>query len=277
MSELNYLGPPHEERFKKGQELDRSRDTSQLRFETFKHQPHKDYLGHVFRWGFVGRFVGRGSRILDVGCGQDLPLLRSLGGASRTTVPELYVGVDVNPIKESDAPLRKWAHVYSGISLEAFSTELDLLHGPFNLVACLEVYEHVAPHLALDLLGTIKELMSPDGVLLLSTPVYSHRFKMARNHVNERTKAEMEDDLHRAGFKIICQHGTFGNFNDLKKMLGEDELDSLAQQRKFYGDEVMGCYLAPRFPEASRNVTHVCLLAENDLTSECELVESVVT
>lgn len=272
--ELNYFGPPYAARFKKGSELDRDYDTSQLRGETFRYQPHKDYLGHVFRYGFVGRFVDRQMRMLDVGCGQDVPLCMSLGGSNPNTVPELYVGVDANV--DVALPNRKWADVYAGCTVEDLAGTLGIMYGDFNLIASLEVYEHVAPQLALTHLGVLKELLSPSGILILSTPVYCHTFKMARNHVNERTKAEMEDDLHRAGFKIMFQHGTFGNWRDYKKLLTHEELNAAAVQRAFYGDEVMGCYLAPRFPEASRNVVHVCCHAEREHMVECELKESIV-
>ncbi len=273
MRGLKYFGPPPEERFKKGSTLDRDHDTSQLLMKTFQHQPHKDYLGHVFRWGFVGRMVNRKSRVLDAGCGTELPMMLALGGSNPNTVPEIYVGVDLNPIP--DPPKRKWGVVLPQTDLALEAETIDSLYGPFNLVVSLEVYEHIAPGLALDYLRAIRAVLAPGGRLVLSTPVYCHSFKMARNHVNERTKAEMEDDLHYAGFNITHQYGTFGNYRDFKKHLTAEELFSYEEQRAFYGDDVLGCYLAPRFPEASRNVTHVCVRDDED-EEECELRESIV-
>jgi 2-polyprenyl-3-methyl-5-hydroxy-6-metoxy-1,4-benzoquinol methylase len=273
-SELNYFGPPYAERFKKGHELDRDVDRTQLRHSHLMHQPHKDYLGHCFRWGFVSRFVNPKARILDAGCGQDMPLMWNCGGSNKSTVPECYVGVDVNPLPE---PKQKWAHSYGKTNVVDAADELMLMFGNFNLIASLEVYEHIAPQHALAYLNTLAALLDPDGGrLILSTPVYSHQFKQPKNHVNERTKAEIEDDLHRAGFIILGQYGTFGNYNQLKKMLSPEERASYERQREFYGDDVLGCYLAPRFPEASRNVTHVCAPAGLGELEECELKESVV-
>lgn len=266
---------PYDERFKKGVTLDRDHDTTQLKLEQFRHTPHKDYLGHVFRWGFVGRFVNRESRILDVGCGQETPLLLSLGGANRNTVPESYVGVDMNPIP--DPPRRKWATILDETNVVEDLDMISTLYGPFNLISCLEVYEHVAPHLAMGFLKALRQFCEDDTVMVFSTPVYSHRFKQARNHINERTKREIEHDLHEAGFMIAAQHGTFGNFQDFKKMLSEEELAAFQEQRDFYGDDVLGCYLAPRFPEASRNITHVCVPdTQSAFADECELKESIV-
>lgn len=274
-SKLMYEGAPYEERFKKGVELDRDHDTTQLKSAALSKSPHKDYLGHCFRWGFVGRYVDRKSVILDAGCGEELPLMYSLGGANPNTVPKEYVGVDMNKLPE---PKRKWATVYGQSDLTEIKDELQMIHDEFNLAVSFEVYEHIAPHLSIEYLKAIRDLMSDDGVLVFSTPVYCHSFKQARNHINERTKLEVEDDLSRAGFRIVGQYGTFGNFRDIKKMLTEDELNSFQEQRAFYGDDVLGCYLSPRFPEASRNIVHICRLSE--FTSQedgCALVASVVT
>lgn len=272
-NELHYQDPPYEDRFKPKAELDRDHDTTQLKAATLEKTPHKDYLGHCFRWGFVSRFVNRQSRILDAGCGEELPMMHSLGGANPNTVPELYVGVDMNPLPE---PRRKWAFVHGGTDIAESVDDFELMYDDFNLVVSLEVYEHVAPHLSLEYLKSLRQLVSDDGKLILSTPVYCHSFKMARNHINERTKWEMEDDLHRAGFKIVGQHGTFGNYRDIKKLLSEDELESFEAQRAFYGDDVLGCYLAPRFPEASRNITHIAVPDSEEETEPLDLKESIV-
>ncbi|MDX1495358.1 MAG: class I SAM-dependent methyltransferase [Longimicrobiales bacterium] len=271
--ELRYMGPPLEERTKKGVEQRDEHDTTQLKLENFRFQPHKDYLGHVLRWGFASRFVDRKTRVLDVGCGQEFPFLRSLGGSSASTVPEQYVGVDMNALPEP--PARKWADVWEKTDVAEQTADLLEEYGPFSLIVCFEVYEHVPPRLALPFLRALGELLAEDGRMVFSTPVYCHSFKMARNHVNERTKAEVEDDLCRAGFKVVDQFGTFGNYRDYVKMLSREEREAYERQRAFYGDELMGCYLAPRFPEASRNITHVVEHAFSE-TPEMELKESIV-
>lgn len=268
-----YTGPPYDERFKKGAGLDRDHDLTQLRYENLKHQPHKDYIGHVFRWGFVSRFVNRETSLLDVGCGQDFPLLLALGGSSRSTIPKQYVGIDMNALP--NPPKRKWAKVLGQTDVVQFALGAHLLYGDFDLISCLEVYEHVSPKLAMGLLEAMRDLVSEDGRMIFSTPVYCHSFKMARNHVNERTKAEIEDDLHRTGWKIVKQHGTFGNYRDYKKVLSPGEIRGFELQREFYGDDVLGCFLSPRFPEASRNITHICVPDSSDV-EECRLKESVL-
>ena len=75
------------ERTKDGKAIERDFDQTQLKMAQFKFQPHKDYLGHIFRWGFAGKYVNRSTKVLDVGCGQEMPFARSLGGANPNTVP----------------------------------------------------------------------------------------------------------------------------------------------------------------------------------------------
>jgi 2-polyprenyl-3-methyl-5-hydroxy-6-metoxy-1,4-benzoquinol methylase len=267
------IGPEYKRRFKHGQDLDREFDTTQLKYNSFKHQAHKDYLGHVFRWGFASRFVKQDMSVLDVGCGQDLPFMQSLGGANANSVPRLYVGCDLN--NRFASVRRNWATLYPGFNFIADYQKIIDKHGKFDVIVNFEVYEHIAPDIAPKLLCGIRECLKPGGRLIFSTPVYCDSYKMARNHINERTKAEIEDDLHQAGFKIIKQFGVFGNIRDYKLAASNADLDVYNDLREFYGDEILGCYLAPKYPEASRNICHVCTTDDQDV-EECELKKSVL-
>lgn len=260
-------------RMKKGCEPNRDFDTTQLHYKHFQYQPHKDYLGHVYRWGFASRYVKRGMSVLDVGCGQDLPFLRSLGGSSANTIPDLYVGVDLNTIK--DIPKRKWATVLDKFNFIEDYEELELDYGEFDLIVNFEVFEHIELSLSRGLLKGMRALLAKGGRLVFSTPVYCESFKMARNHINELRKDEVEAELHNAGFKIVKQFGTFGNVNDFKKVASPELLEQYNACREFYGDDILGSMLSPMFPEASRNITHVCMRDDEDV-EECELKESVL-
>lgn len=261
-------------RVKKGVEIDRDFDQTQLHYEHFKYQPHKDYIGHVMRWGFASRFVTRGCSILDVGCGQDLPFMRCLGGSNINTVPDLYVGVDLNKI--TDIPKRKWGNVLPEFNFIEQYEDLELEFGQFDVIVNFEVFEHIEHSMSIELLRGMRALLAEGGKLIFSTPVYSDRFKMARNHINELTKAEMEECLQAAGFTIVEQFGTFGNVNDLKKVMPKDELENYQQYAKFYGSDMLGVLLAAKYPEAARNITHVCMRDDDIDAVPCELKPSVV-
>jgi 2-polyprenyl-3-methyl-5-hydroxy-6-metoxy-1,4-benzoquinol methylase len=260
-------------RSKDGAKDDREFDTTQLKLAQFKYQPHKDYLGHILRWGFAGKFVNRKSIVLDIGCGQEQPFARSLGGANPNTVPSLYVGVDLNKIKE---PIKRKDFITHDEFnfIESWEDLTDEYIEKFNVIVNFEVFEHMTMKSGRKLLKAAYELLDDDGVFIFSTPIYSDRYKMAKNHINELRKAEIEAELHRAGFTITEQFGTFGNWNDLKKVATSAEIDLYKSVGKFYSNDLLGCFLSPKYPEAARNITHVC--SKNSLAVACELVDSIV-
>ena len=261
-------------RTKPGVEIDREFDTTQLKLAQFKYQPHKDYLGHIFRWGFASKFVNRQTSVLDVGCGQEMPFARSLGGANPNSVPTRYLGVDLNKIKTPVT--RKNFEVLDEFNFVNNWRRIKRKHELFDLIVNFEVFEHMTMEHGRKMLKGFKGLLAPQGKLVFSTPVFCSTYGMAKNHINEVTKAEMEKELERAGFKIIKQFGTFSNWNDLKKVATKDEVELYQTLGEFYGNEVLGCYLSPKYPEAARNVTHVCVHVENDEYEACEKVDSVV-
>lgn len=252
---------------------EREFDQTQLKLAQFKYQAHKDYLGHILRWGFASNFVNRNSRILDVGCGQEMPFARSLGGANPNSVPELYVGVDLNKIP---APVkRKGFRVHDEFNFVKNYEELAFEYDLFNLIVNFEVFEHMKMSHARNLLKGINDLLAENGIFIFSTPVYCSSFKQANNHINEVTKAEVEEELHRAGFKIINQFGTFGNWNDIKKVATKEEIELQKTLGEFYGNELLGCFLSPKYPEAARNITHICV-NKLDPRKACKLKPSIV-
>ena len=97
-------------------------------------------------------------RLLDVGC--------SFGFAlhfSRYAFGWEVLGVDPSPLAAAgaaalDVPIRR----------SYFSADLDLGPEPFDLVLCSEILEHLAE--PLPLLVAMRERLSPEGLLVLSTP-----------------------------------------------------------------------------------------------------------
>ncbi len=97
-------------------------------------------------------------RFLDVGCSFGFAL-----DFSRFAFGWEVLGVDPSPLAEAgaaalDVPVRR----------EYFSAGLDLGPEPYDLVLCSEILEHLAEPLAL--LVAMRERLSPEGLLVLSTP-----------------------------------------------------------------------------------------------------------
>jgi SAM-dependent methyltransferase len=121
---------------------------------------------HAFDWTErLGIFVQeyqryRGSRrgtlrVLDIGCGRDAELSRRIDSA------DLYRGVDFYDELRVDVQ-------YTQIDLNESSLAATLAGETWDVVFCGEVLEHLfAPDA---LVADIRELLSADGVVILSTP-----------------------------------------------------------------------------------------------------------
>lgn len=99
--------------------------------------------------------AARPLRILDVGCGRRGLLSKHVDPSDE------YHGCDIIP--ESLAEIDH----FKTVDLNSDSL-LDKFEGPFDLIFCGEVVEHLFNPDAL--LDDLKKLMAPDAVLLLSTP-----------------------------------------------------------------------------------------------------------
>ena len=97
-------------------------------------------------------------RCLEIGCGFGFAL-----DFSRYAFGWEVLGVDPSPLAGAGG---------EALGLPVFRTyfnaDLDLGPEPFDLVLCSEILEHVAePH---SLLAAIRDRLSPEGLLVLSTP-----------------------------------------------------------------------------------------------------------
>lgn len=233
---------------------DRRFDQTQLKESTHGNMIHRDYLAHVFRWGFTAKWVKKGNRVLDVGCGQDLGLLKSLLKWG-SYVPAEYVGVDYNRVTVDTGKgnrqflSRDWVTVHG--EFDFTSRYAELAEGHFDRVTCFEVIEHMYTADGLKLLQGLRHCLSDDGVAFLSTPVFNG--KAARNHLHEYEIDELRQAIEAQGLVVAKRYGTFGNYQAIKKAATPEQLATLEGLREYYSDEVLACFLAPLYPDASRN------------------------
>lgn len=222
-------------------------DTTSLRENQHKYRINRDYLGHCIRWGFVRKFINHSTSVLDVGCGVDLPLLKTLAGGYANATPSHYTGVDLNKILKR--PGMKWATILDKFN---FVSEYETLPR-YDIVTAFEIIEHTTRENGDKMLAGFKHCLASDGTLFLSTPVF--RKTKARNHCHEYGIDELREAIENAGLKVVKRYGTFANYHDIKKVASPEELAILDKLNEFLHGDCTAVFMASAYPDASRNIT----------------------
>lgn len=224
---------------------------------------HRDYIAHCFRWGFAARRCGRlklngnKRRILDFGCGKDVPLVDTIYESRLRDGFDSYVGVDLNTIK----PRRNFLINNDKIDLLSNTNILDVtkdMIGEVNTVVSFEVLEHCPPETMKPILTHLLDLATDDAEFIYSTPVYSESRGMAKNHINEMTREHFKDLLETCGYNIIENYGTFASQSDYKQHLTPEHLKVFNELSRYHADAVLSNFFAPLYPKHSRNNLWVC-------------------
>lgn len=207
---------------------------------------HRDYTAHFFRWSFVRRLIAGHSSILDIGCGQELPLYNLLvAGVGGEYRPDRYVGVDLN--KVSRKPVRPTVQIFDEFNFVNRHAEII---GPFDYIVCLEVIEHMTVESGKLLLEAIHTKMCTGSQLLLSTPVFNG--KAAENHIHEYTIPELTNLIMSTGLRIKKRFGTFMNIPKLKLVTAAHQ--QLAEElTQYFDSDAVSCIMAPMYPDLARN------------------------
>ena len=155
--------------------------------------------------GFFATHVAPGNRVLDLGCGYGA-VARSIA----QSVPEAEVtGIDIEP--DNVAQARKAANPSNLTFVEGDATEA-FPDGAWDVVVLSNVLEHIDERVGF--LAKIRERLSPQTILI-RVPLFERSWHMPMrrevganflsdpDHRIEHTHEAFEDEVTRAGFKIV--------------------------------------------------------------------------
>ena len=229
---------------------------------------HRDYLAHCFRWSHVVKHLGKKklykkARIVDIGCGKEIPLFKTL--YTMKMLPKEYMAIDANKIELKDIhhkAIKKMGESYFQLEdeLDFAETTWDISRGlneiDPHVIVCFEMLEHNTPAKCCRILRNIHQIANKDTTIFISTPVFNG--KAAANHINEMTFDMMKALLRTSEFDILKTYGTFASQKELEPVLyetGDNDLTIAYEYLKeYYDSNLLACFLAPLFPQYSRNV-----------------------
>ena len=228
---------------------------------------HRDYIAHCLRWTHVAKWMGnpkhrKDCKLLDIGCGKDVPLAKMLMTSRMASDGLDYTGIDYNKLEMPKA-FENTKFKPTLIGNVAFP-DCKLPHEKFDVITSFEVLEHVEPLHAYNMLEGIRDRLAPEGTAFLSTPVYDAHVGAADNHVNEMTYEVMQLMLQKVGLAVDAHYGTFASIKDYKEMIAKDDLDSVfSRLRDYYDSNYLATIFAPLYPQYARNVLWRVKLSKN--------------
>jgi 2-polyprenyl-6-hydroxyphenyl methylase/3-demethylubiquinone-9 3-methyltransferase len=176
----------------------------------------RDAIDHHWDADEHDRHPLKGKRAADIGC-----------GAGLLAEPLARLGADVTGIDAAEENVAvATAHAaQSGLAIDYRAGGIEMADGPYDLVTCMEVIEHVADPAAFA--QGLADALTPDGLLIMSTPNRTGLSKVAMITVAE-------------GAGLIPK-GT----HDWDKFLTPEELTGLLEEAGLSVTDISGLSFSP--------------------------------
>lgn len=224
----------------------------------------RDYLAHCLRYGWpmnvIREHIGAGARILEMGCGKEIPMFRALTcdhSAVMYYKPSLYVGADLNSI--SYRPEITGCNTIVLPQTNIIDNPSAMPDSPFDLIVSFEVLEHMDKpdgerflDKMVEYAGRKPQRESKPCTILLSTPVNGG--SIAKNHMYEWHRSELRRAWEKRGAKVVREFGTFSNLAELLHVLTPAERVVWNSMAEYHSPHTLSCFFSAMHPEAARNI-----------------------
>ena len=224
----------------------------------------RDYLAHCIRYGFPMKVIkehfGPGARIMEMGCGKEIPLFRTLTcdhSAVKYYKPSVYVAADLNSIMYRPRITGCQTHILANTNIVDEKEKVP--DEVFDIVVSFEVLEHMGKadgnrflDAMFDFARRKVERENKPGMILLSTPVNGG--KIAKNHIYEYGRSELRRMFEKRGGVILEEYGTFSNLRDLMSAMDDTELEVWNRMAAYHSPHTLSCVFSAMHPEAARNI-----------------------
>jgi len=236
----------------------KSVDTTRLSIETAMEHGwiHRDYLAHCLRYSHVVKYLHGGGKyktvnVLDIGCGGETPLAKTMYHNRLSHTSGSYTGVDYGTITK---PMKLGPTAKFNMTLHEKTdyVKFKVAKQP-DVIVCFEVLEHVEPMHAFKMLKKMGDDLADGGKIFISTPVFDPRTGAAANHVNEMSFKGLKLLIKLAGLDAYEVFGTFASMREYKPEMSAAQKEVFDELSDYYDSNVISCLMAPMFPEKSRN------------------------
>lgn len=165
------------------------------------------FCWHDLKFRTVAAHLGRPRRLLDVGCGPGTFIGNYLDG-----IEAIGIDLSASQIGYATRTYGNARHRFSARSLAGLVEAGER----FDAITMIELIEHLTPEAATRLLAEARQLLTPGGVLVVTTPNYRSLWPLIEigvnakspvnyieQHINKYTRPLLESHLAIAGYGEI--------------------------------------------------------------------------
>ena len=181
------------------------------------------YFWHDLKFRSVAAHLPRTTKLLDIGCGPGTFI-----GNYLTGVEALGIDLSASQIEYANEHYATDSHRFSARSLASLLAAQER----FDAITVIELVEHLAPADAARLFAHTRELLTPDGILIVTTPNYRSAWPVIEwgvnllsqvsyeeQHINKYNRGRLIRDLGAAGYRRVTVETIVG-FAPLAAVLG---------------------------------------------------------